>query len=226
MTTLFVIPTSAEDDRPAASSTIENLYGYNNLKVFYNNKKPLLEVLLSVKKECASHGRPPNVVFMHDDLHIVDIDFREKIIAGFEIFDYFGVRGSNMMLVDNPRWHQTPVCNRKSNHGLMEHQTPNGQRYMTAFGPYPAACPIFDGVFMAFKWDVFKELKNVPEFDGFHLYDIELCTQAWDKGYKGGVMGIHLFHESRGEGILTDDWNKYAKVYSDRWRKKHIVIGG
>jgi GT2 family glycosyltransferase len=231
MNTLFVFATSGLK-KPAAQDFLENIYGYEGLKleVFKKNKTPLLELLISLKdkyKDTYYGDRPPkNVVFMHDDIHVLDLYFDDWLKLGFQKYDYFGVAGTNMMLTENPKWHLTPNCNKKKNHGLMEHQSPDGRRFMTAFGPYPAACPIFDGVFMAFKWELFKKFENVPELDGFHMYDMELCTQAWDLGYKGGVVGIHLFHESRGEGILSSDWNKYAKVYVKKWKDKHKIIGG
>ncbi|HUV84521.1 MAG TPA: glycosyltransferase, partial [Methanosarcinales archaeon] len=199
-------------------------YGHINATTFLNNKKPLLELYTSLTNK-DKHTPSEYVVFMHDDLHIVDLEFAEKLDLGFQLFDYFGVAGSNMMQVSEPRWHQTPNANKKTNHGLMEHQTLDGKRYMTSFGPYPATCPIFDGVFMAFKWEVLEKLQNVPELDGFHLYDMEMCTQAYDLGYKGGVMGIHMFHESRGEGILTSDWQRYANIYTNKWKDKYKIIG-
>jgi len=221
---LFIIPTANEyihiNNLKSFSDQI-NKCKYEPTWLKLKNDKPLLKFFIEMKKYLHDADY---VICMHDDLWLIDKDFDKKIDEAFELFDYWGVAGTNMMLTSNPRWH-IPLGSAKYCSGLMEHQQPDGKRFMSSYGPYPAACTIVDGVFMAFKREVFEKLVDVPELNGFHMYDLEMCTQAWNMGYKGGVQGIHLFHESRGEGILTSDWDRLAKVYSKRW-EKYKIIGG
>jgi GT2 family glycosyltransferase len=227
---LFIIPT-ASDRQPDNIRSFVNMDGITadsmsgRKSVYYKkkNRDPLLKFFTSVPDEMGSlYDDIDYIICMHDDVWLIDIGFDETVEAAFEDFDYWGVVGTNLMLVDDPRWH-VPFGSRKHTYGLMEHQRPDGIRFMTSFGPYPAKASVVDGVFMAFKREVFDRLVDVPKLDGFHMYDMEMCTQAWDMGYKGGVYGLHLFHESRGEGILTDDWARHARTYSDRWKKYKLI---
>jgi len=216
--TLFVIPTN--NKYLPLSYPIWKEHG--EVQCLTKNSKPLLEALLSVRplKDNIKY-----VICTHDDVILRDNDFDKVVGLAFRTYDYWGVAGTNMMPVSDPRWH-VPFGNKKYTAGLMEHQDPQGRRFMSFYGSYPNAVTIFDGVFMAFKREVFDKLTNVPELNGFHMYDLEMCTQAYDMGYKGGVAGLHLFHESRGEGILSGEWDKYSKVYSQKWSSKYKVIGG
>ena len=220
---LFLVPTA--DD----NISLCNLIKFNKDMEFsifnrrIKNDKPLLKFFIDCKKY-VDNIEPDYIICMHDDLWLIDNNFSNKVKEAFEMFDYWGVAGTNMMLTSNPRWH-IPIGSAKYLSGLMEHKSPDGLRFMTSFGPYPVPCSILDGVFMAFKREVFEKLVDVPELNGFHMYDMEMCTQVWDMGYKGGVQGIHLYHESRGEGIRTGEWERLAKVYSKRW-ERYKIIGG
>jgi hypothetical protein len=218
---LFVIPTAKEvPDNTQYWYAAGHDCEYHFIR---NNRSSLLKAMLSVK--CSDYyGDCDYIICLHDDVWLRDNALSRIIDKSFREFDYWGVAGTNMMLTSNPRWH-VPLGGKKYLSGHMEHVGKDDLRWTSTYGMYPQPCSILDGVFIAWKKEVFDSIVDVPEFDGFHMYDMEMCTQAWEMGYKGGAVGLNLFHESRGEGILTKDWDKYAKIYSDRW-SKYKLIGG
>ena len=80
------------------------------LRLFPSNGAGLSTVYNSVLRECESD--PSIVVFLHDDVHLLDFFWPERIVAGLEAFDIIGVAGNRRRLPRQPGWlfvdaHQT-----------------------------------------------------------------------------------------------------------------------
>ena len=70
---------------------------------------------------------------------------------------------------------------------------------------------VLDGLFLAAKAKVIKEVGlDKPEyFDGdWDFYDIHYTTTAFNKGYTNRVLGMNILHDSRGELVGRDSWEK------------------
>jgi GT2 family glycosyltransferase len=227
---LFVIPCKGNsfkyikdwEEAIAVAKLVQGINVNAHFEMMCNNKKPMLEALLSARSSY-SYSDCDYVFCVHDDLQIIDKNFVKKAVEAFIMYDYWGVAGTNMLYLGQPRWH-IPISPMKENFGLMEHASKEGHRYVSFYGRYPASAVVFDGVFMAFTKKVFDSIENVSDLNGFHMYDMEMCTQASVSGAKGGVIGLHLFHDSRGEGINTKEWEEAANVYTARWANKGVKI--
>lgn len=77
----------------------------------------------------------------------------------------------------------------------------------------PAECKLLDGVFLAGRKAVLKS-KNAlsdPVFD-FHLYDMDFCRSASEKGLRLGTWPICITHQSTG-AFNSPPWQAKYSLY-------------
>lgn len=142
------------------------------------------------------------IIFCHDDIEILTnkihnincLNALEQNKIGF-----VGVAGTSIL--DNQAiWWKATVG--QSLHGIVYHQAPGKQRFVTMFGPNdhePVAA--LDGVFLASKYSTLLnlELKKPAGYAGdWDFYDIFYTSQATIKGYSNLVVPIILNHTSLG----------------------------
>jgi hypothetical protein len=115
------------------------------------------------------------VIFIHDDVDLINIDLEHQLQNAFKRFDVVGVAGCiNPKIIEKNLWHW--MGGTKENlRGIAGHPYDNsGDFFVTSFGPTPSRTAIIDGVFMALKMEKIRE-SNV-RFDEqflFHHYDID-----------------------------------------------------
>ena len=184
---------------------LELVYGVNdgskNLGDFYNQ-------VINTKEA-------DYYVFCHNDIYLDDKDWVDKLLKGFEEFDVIGVAGSTVYDTMTGAW--TALRSPALCRGCVAHKNPRGFYEMANYGG-PGEVSVIDGVFMAIKSSVAKDLK-FNSFNKFHFYDIDFCLRAIEKGYKVGVVPMEIRHDS--PGSYDSSWLKalkdFRKVYGDKF---------
>jgi SAM-dependent methyltransferase/GT2 family glycosyltransferase len=128
------------------------------------------------------------VVFLHDDVEIVDPSFRAKVLAALAepqagVVGVVGGRG----LVDARWWNARETAGR-----VFE------SRYLQDLGAPRADVDVVDGLFLALTPAVFGHITVDEDLPLFHGYDVDICLQARDLGLRVAVRQIELLHRTKG----------------------------
>ncbi len=161
------------------------------------------------------------MVFVHDDVEIINMDLAYQIEKGMKVYDILGVAGCvNPQIKDLNLWHL--MSDRQNLRGFAGHscnETRN-EFHITTFGTSPSRVAIIDGVFMAVNCK--KILQKNVRFDinfMFHHYDMDFSLQCNLSKLKIGTWPILLDHSSPGLREFTDDWKRSNEYFKNKWKK-------
>jgi hypothetical protein len=165
---------------------------------------------------------PAILVFIHDDVHLLDFHWTDAVRAGVEAFDVIGVAGNKLRVPRQPSWafvNDELVWDERANlSGLVAHG--NGfPNQISHFGPSKQACKLLDGMLLAADSERLHAsgLRFDDQFD-FHFYDIDFCRQAEQRNMSIGTWPISVVHESAG-AFNSPGWRagltRYRGKYAD-----------
>jgi hypothetical protein len=190
------------------------------LRLFPSNTAGLAALYNSVLRECETD--PAIVVFVHDDVHLLDFFWPERIVAGLAAFDLIGVAGNRRRLPRQPGWlfvdaQQTRDAAEHLS-GVVAHGTAWPPSSIDYYGPPGVEVRIIDGVLMAAHSETLRArgLTFDTSFD-FHFYDVDFCRQAEAANLRMGTWPIQLMHESVGD-FRTPAWHSAYAQYLAKWR--------
>jgi GT2 family glycosyltransferase len=160
------------------------------------------------------------IVFMHDDVWIDDYYMIQRVFDGLEEFDVIGVAGNRRRVANQPSWHFIDMefhwDSPENLSGVISHG-PNPGAEVQYYGAVPAPCELLDGVFLATKRSTLMEhqVRFDPRVD-FHIYDMDFCRAARQRGLRLGTWPICLTHQ--GAGIYgTPQWRRNYQIYLEKW---------
>ena len=164
-------------------------------------------------------ARPAVLLFVHDDVHLLDLFWPDRLYMGLEQFQIVGLVGNRRRQPRQPGWRFknewfTPEDAEHLSGVIAHGQTfPNTIRRFGALGP----CKQLDGVFLAVRSQTLidHDLYFDERFD-FNCYDLDFCRQAEVKGVSMGTMPIGVMHESIGK-YRTPAWAEAFRKYCDKW---------
>jgi len=161
------------------------------------------------------------IVFVHDDVDIINSDLLYQVHAGLKSYDVIGVAGCiNPKIIERNLWHWM-AQDMKNCRGIAGHPSGSGDFYVTTFGPTPNRVAILDGVFLAVN--VGKIINSGTLFDEqfkFHHYDIDFSLTCNQNKLKLGVWPILINHQSPGLKDFSDDWNNSNEKFINKWKNK------
>jgi hypothetical protein len=190
------------------------------LRLFPSNGAGLSTVYNSVLRECESD--PSIVVFLHDDVHLLDFFWPERIVAGLEAFDIIGVAGNRRRLPRQPGWlfvdaHQTRDAAEHLS-GVVSHGKAWPPAAIDYYGPPGVEVKILDGLLMAAHSETLRSQRiTFDEAFDFHFYDVDFCRQAERRKLCMGTWPIQVMHESVGD-FRTPAWHLAYEKYLAKWR--------
>lgn len=180
--------------------------------------------LPTVYNEAIAAADPSDVlIFIHDDAWLLHVDALRELWRSLRRFDLVGIAGNTRRLPRQFAWYL-----RQNSDGSTALDTPHlsgavhyGRVFDTElnqFGPWPAACEMLDGVFLAARVAVLRSLglRFDERFD-FHFYDLDFCRSARQKGLQIGTWPIHLLHGSKGN-LADPKWHANWQKYLEKWR--------
>jgi hypothetical protein len=162
------------------------------------------------------------LMFVHDDIHILDFYWVEKLLAGLQTFACAGLAGNRRRVPKQPNWafiDDKFTWDDASNlSGIVGHGT-QFPCQLSVFGPVWQECKLLDGILITAKRKAFG--RNGLRFDeifDFHFYDLDLCRQAESAGLKMGTIPLGVMHESTNR-CGSPEWQKNYAKYLNKWRE-------
>lgn len=164
------------------------------------------------------------VVFVHEDVGIVDINFKEKLELIFKQNKNVGLVGvvGTTELQESGAWWMNEGYKLR---GHLVQGDDNNKGFHLVKGPIGFFTDIvaIDGCFMATTGKIVKEIIkfDVDTFkDDNHFYDIDLSFQILEAGYDIAVADILIFHKSMGKGALKDEWFIAKDKFINKYKSK------
>lgn len=189
------------------------------IHTFFNNSLGLSKVYNKVIRESAHD--PCMLIFMHDDLHILDYYWLQQIAHGLQHFQILGVVGSKRRVDRQSNWAFVDAegtwDDPKNLSGIVGHGKGFPPQHLNAFGPPGQKVKLLDGLMLcaASTTLVEHDLYFDEAFD-FHFYDMDFCRQAEQKNLSCGTWPISLIHESVGSAG-SDAWKSSYEKYLNKW---------
>jgi GT2 family glycosyltransferase len=160
-------------------------------------------------------------VFVHDDVHLLDFFWPDRLLQGLEHFGVVGVAGNVRRVPRQPSWVHVD-----------ERFTPDDPQYLSGavahganwppdqvnyFGTVGREVKLLDGVLLAVRGQTMHtcDLWFDERFD-FHFYDLDFCRQAERVGVTLGTIPLPIVHQSAGSYGGAAWRSSYAK-YLDKW---------
>jgi hypothetical protein len=161
------------------------------------------------------------IVFMHDDVTILDPLFEKKIEIVFKRFPdiaILGVIGTTVFNANGGWW----TCNRQLEtigHIIQGHPDGTDHHLIERIGFNKNVISV-DGCLFIGRAELFKNgtLKFDASYDGYHFYDADICVQAKDKGFNVAVADILIRHQS--EGPIDKTWHMNRQKFVNKWVEK------
>lgn len=197
------------------------LYSFLNIDVqlFPENKQGLPKVYNTVIEECKND--PCILIFAHDDLHIIDYYWLDKISTALDVFEVIGLAGNISRQPFQPSWlftnNQFNIDKPENLSGVVGHGKGFPPDGISVYGVPYQEVKLLDGLLIACKSDTL--IKNNIRFDeifNFHFYDLDLCRQLEQHKIKMGTFDMSIIHESPGN-FNNQHWQSAMKTYFKKW---------
>lgn len=190
-----------------------------DITIYAENNKGLSEIY-NVEIEKAKY-KPAILIFVHDDLHILDFFWMQQLFNGLSHFGLVGIAGNRRRVSCQPSWafineeFQWDAPENLS--GVVGHGTSFPPTNISYFGPPFQEVKLLDGLLLAAHSETL--IKNHIRFDEkfkFHFYDMDFCRQAEIRGISMGTIPLSLIHQSGGN-FGSEDWKSAYQKYLQKW---------
>lgn len=215
------------DSVPIIESFTKLIDRPDSFDIYYDNKEGLSGIYNNELRRAKADGFDI-VMFCHDDLHILDGFWRDKLIKAFRTNEYAvaGIAGSasykklertnqNYPLA----WSNTAFDDWA---GAVMHQVSTKfdgfKTYVSAFGKTPTKVTAIDGLFIAVNLHAIGDVTFDEQFT-FDFYDLDFCTSVMEANKNIIVTNIMTLHESRGEGVSDPRYFEMEQKYITKWSK-------
>jgi len=190
------------------------------LRLFPENSRGLPHVYNTAIRESAAD--PAILVFIHDDVHLLDFYWPTRIVNGLAKFDVIGLAGNRRRASGQPAWRFTDDKftrdDRENLSGVVAHGKNWPADYISAYGSPGHEVKLLDGMLMAAHSEtlISRQVFFDERFD-FHFYDLDFCRTAERQGLRMGTWGISVMHES--DGVFgSAAWHLGFARYLSKWQ--------
>jgi GT2 family glycosyltransferase len=194
-------------------------FPFVKLRLFPNNSLGLSTVYNLALRDL--RHEPALVLFIHDDVHLMDIYWPDRIVQGLAAFDIVGVVGNVRRLPNQPSWRfidvQMTFDEAKYLSGAIAHGAGWPAQRVSYYGTIGREVRLLDGVLLAARSEVLlsRDVLFDEQFD-FHFYDLDFCRQAERQRLRMGTWPIPIVHESGG-GLGGPAWTQNYTRYLAKW---------
>lgn len=195
-------------------------HGGIQVRVFEDNSAGLPSVYNQAIEE--ARAQPALMVFCHDDLHLCDFFWADRLQEGLRKFDIVGLAGNVRRVPHQPGWaivdEQFTLDASENLSGTVGHGDGFPSPSLSVFGPSGRPVKLLDGLLLACDSELLikKGLRFDERFD-FHFYDLDFCREAEQLGLSMGTWPISVVHESIGMPG-TPSWRAGYATYLDKWK--------
>jgi GT2 family glycosyltransferase len=190
------------------------------LRLFPSNSLGLPAVYNTALREAAND--PAVLLFVHDDVHLIDFFWPMHLLEALHVFDIVGVVGNRRRVDRQPAWpfidEKFTWDNNDNLSGILGHGVGLPIERMCIYGQPGSEVKLLDGVFLAARSEVLlsRGLGFDERFE-FHFYDMDFCREAERKSLRMGTCKVSVVHESRGS-FNTPKWQAGYARYLDKWQ--------
>jgi hypothetical protein len=191
------------------------------LCLFPNNTAGLSSVYNTVLR--MSVNDPAILLFIHDDIHLLDFFWPERLVEGLAKFDIIGVAGNKRRVNRQPGWmfldDRFTRDASENLSGVVSHGNNWPAKGICYYGPPGVEVKIMDGLMLAAHSETLlsKGVIFDEAFD-FHFYDLDFCRQAEKQGLRMGTWPIQVMHESGGS-FGSASWHSGYEKYLAKWKQ-------
>lgn len=189
------------------------------IRLFPNNKIGLPKLYNQVIFE--SMNDPAILVFLHDDIYILDYFWPSRIKDALLNFHIVGLAGNKRRLPNQPSWafiNDSFIWDSPENlSGIIGHGRDLPLVHLSIYGPTRTQVKLLDGVLLASKSStlISNDLYFDENFD-FDFYDIDFCRQAELKNIICGTWDLSIMHQSGGN-FGSNNWHIAYQKYLKKW---------
>lgn len=166
------------------------------------------------------------VLFVHEDVQILDTLFFQKIQMAFHSnanLGLIGIAGTSELTIEGGWWRNTP--DKLRGHLVQGQDQENSGQYLKkgSVGFYDDLVAI-DGCIMATTGRIVKNYMNfdVETYKGLNdFYDIDICIDLLKQNLKIATINTLIFHKSTGSGALKYTWSEAR----DKFINKSVADG-
>lgn len=169
-----------------------------------------------------SRNSPAVLVFVHDDVHLCDVFWQDRMLEALKSFDLVGLAGNRRRLPNQPSWafinHQFQWDSAPNLSGTVAHGEGWPPNNVSVYGPPRQEVKLLDGLMLvAHSQTLIDHDIRFDERLDFHFYDLDICRQAEAKGLKIGTWDLSVVHESKGGAFGSPAWNDSMQKYFQKW---------
>lgn len=208
-----------------AQSLKSHLPNNVELIVYSENSKSLGEIYNIEIEKCV--GDPKILLFVHDDVMLLDYFWNYRIIEGLEKYDVVGVAGNRRRIPYQPSWAHSNfdgnnlIWDTDDNlSGLVAHDNVWPPKIMTNYGKLDEKVVQLDGVLLAFKSQTLidNKVRFDPQFT-FHFYDLDFSRTCEMMGLNLGTIMLAICHAGKGN-MSNPEYIKMYNLYNQKWENK------
>lgn len=203
-----------------------NLVHRSNIKATCGLEHEYIQIDNSANRYCIGEAYQEGIkqskgdicVFIHDDCFFMELNWGQILKSKFmdETIGMVGVAGSQYLFSDLPAW---PRAGRPYIKGRVVHDLPKEQKFMlTVFSWDKEDCDVVavDGLFFAVRRELFDKVKfDFSIFNGFHLYDMDLCMQV--RSISRIIVTPHILVKHCSGGSFDKTWFHFANLFTKKY---------
>ncbi len=168
------------------------------------------------------------LVFVHDDVALLDYYWPLRVIEALNTYDIVGVAGNTRHENNYPSWAHNRVENGrivwdddKYLSGSMLHDSNWPPKIVSIYGDLNKEVVNLDGVFLAMSTNLIsKKNLSFDERFKFHFYDADFCKSAVNKECSLGTFPLALLHAGKGDmnaPEYIDAYREFYRKYNDEF---------
>jgi hypothetical protein len=195
-------------------------YDFVELRLAFENTRGLPEIYNIAIEE--ARNDPAILVFVHDDVHLLDYFFAERVLRSLDKFQVIGLAGNKRRVPRQPGWafidDKLTWDVPENLSGVVGHGTTFPPSNLSVFGAPGQEVKLLDGVMLIARSKTLIDhgLRFDETFD-FHFYDMDFCRQAEAKHVSMGTFALPVIHESGGN-FGSPGWQKGYQTYLEKWK--------
>jgi GT2 family glycosyltransferase len=194
-------------------------FPFVELRLFPTNSRGLPECYNTAIDE--ARADPATLLFVHDDVHLLDFFWPDRLLTGLRAAQVVGVVGCRRRRPGQVSWRyaddlRTPETTDNLS-GAIAHGGAWPADAVSYYGPIGVAVQLLDGVLMAAdsRALIAAGVRFDERFD-FHFYDLDFCRECTRKGLAISTVPLPIVHGSGGN-YRSPSWSRAREAYFAKW---------
>lgn len=189
------------------------------LRLFAENSEGLPALYNQAIAEAATD--PAILMFVHDDVHLCDFYWIDRIVSALRRFDIVGLVGNRRRVPNQPTWPHVDTKftwdSPENLSGIVGYGTGYPPISVSVYGEPLQEVKLLDGILLASVSSILleKQLMFDEQFD-FHFYDLDFCREAEIRNLTMGTCELTVVHESNAM-YGSSEWIAAYNRYLRKW---------